>query len=226
MIEDGNGKRPGTRGGAVGFSIGLLGLRSPETAAHSRRVARRSYQVGRRLGFSKARCRALYLAGLLHDVGKIFSDPAILNKEGPLTPGEREHMELHVRDSVRIVALLEGLDDDLRPAIASHHEHLEGPGGYPREARGDAVPVEARVLSVVDVFDALTERRCYREGVPRGEAVRYLRSREGTQFDRDVVNALVDVLALGAGGRRDGASAERLVGASGGRQDLLQDVLN
>jgi putative nucleotidyltransferase with HDIG domain len=135
---------------------------------------------------------------LLHDIGKIATPDAILNKPGPLDDEERAVMRRHVPDGVRFVASV----GFLRPAldiIATHHEHVDG-SGYPRGLRGEEIPIGARMFIVCDAFDALTHDRPYRGAVSPDEALSELHRCRGRQFDGDVVDAfercLPDLLAV------------------------------
>lgn len=135
---------------------------------------------------------------LLHDIGKIATPDAILNKPGPLDPAEVEIMRRHVPDGVRFV----GSVGFLRPAldiVGTHHEHVDG-SGYPRGLRGEEIPIGARMFIVCDAFDAMAHDRPYRRALSTGQALAEMRRRRGSQFDPDVIDAferrIDDILAV------------------------------
>ncbi len=134
--------------------------RDPYTQGHCERLSRYAVAVGRRMGLGEEEVEALRRGGIVHDVGKVAIPDAILKKEGPLSPEERRIMEEHTLRGVEICKPLRSFRLVL-PIIRSHHEHLDG-SGYPDGLRGEEIPLTARILSVVDVFDALTTRRPYK----------------------------------------------------------------
>ncbi|MDT8989634.1 DUF3369 domain-containing protein [Curvibacter sp. APW13] len=142
------------------------------------------------------------LASILHDVGKVGTPDAVLLKPGKHTPEERQIMEQHalVGETVlaRAAQMVEGESSlSLGAAIAGgHHEHFDG-RGYPRGLKGSAIPLAARIVAVVDVFDALLHSRPYKEPWPFDQALAYVLERRGTQFDPDVVDALKAFLDRG-----------------------------
>lgn len=123
---------------------------------------------------------------LLHDVGKVVVPEAILDKPGPLTEEEEAIMRSHVTTGLRIVSPLGFLDHDALDVIRCHHEWYNG-AGYPAGLAGDAIPLSARVFSVVDAFDAMTTDRPYRSALPIAVALERLAGGAGEQFDPDVV---------------------------------------
>ena len=179
--------------------LGLLALsdaieaRDPYTRGHSVRVARMAHAIGMRLGFDEAELALLGLCGALHDVGKLFVPEAVLNKAGPLTVEELAEVRGHPEAGARMVAL----DRQLRPALAGvlyHHERWDG-AGYPTGRAGASIPIEARILAVVDSFDAMTSDRPYRLAITEDEAVAELARCRGTQFDPRVVDAFLEIPA-------------------------------
>jgi response regulator RpfG family c-di-GMP phosphodiesterase len=142
------------------------------------------------------------MASILHDVGKVGTPDHILFKPGKLTPEEREIMNQHAPMGAQIlartVALVEGTTYlSLGAEIAAgHHEHFDG-NGYPLGAKNYEIPLSARIVALVDVFDALLHKRPYKEPWPLEETMTYIRERSGTQFDPQVVAALDEVVAEG-----------------------------
>ena len=134
--------------------------KSPFTKGHSDRVKDYALELAGRLGLCQAETDLLRRGAILHDIGKIAVPDAILNKPGPLTAGERAAMQAHPDQGVRMVEPLESVRDTI-PLIRWHHERIDGTG-YPDGLAGDEIPLLTRVLSVADVFDALSSDRPYR----------------------------------------------------------------
>ena len=142
--------------------------KDPHTEGHSERLARYAVALARHLGLSEEQMVALERGGIVHDVGKVSIPDHILLKPGPLTPEERKIVELHPVIGERICALLQSFRLVL-PIIRHHHERLDG-SGYPEGLKDDKIPLTARILTVVDVYDALTTDRPYRKALSREEA--------------------------------------------------------
>jgi len=172
-----------------------LDLRDTGTALHSQTVGRYAEQIAIELGLDPAHVERVRLAGLLHDVGKIGVADPILRKPGPLDEHEWAEMRKHPELGARILA---GANlDDISAWVLAHHERPDG-FGYPAQLAGEAIPLEARILSVADSYEAMTSDRVYRPGMPREEALAELRRCAGTQFDERVVAAFVAVLERSA----------------------------
>jgi len=139
------------------------------------------------------------LASILHDVGKVSTPDNILLKPGIHTPEERVVMQSHASVGETILARASTMVDGMSyltfgaQIAGGHHEHFDG-GGYPRGLKGKEIPLAARIVAVVDVFDALLHRRPYKEPWPFADTLTYIRDRKGTQFDPEVVDALVDIV--------------------------------
>ncbi len=164
----------------------------PYTAEHTQVVAELCEGVGRRLGLSRAKLRALRHAALLHDVGKIAVPQEILNKPGKLTMEEFEQVKRHSIVGPRMLERVPQLRASL-PLIRSAHERWDG-HGYPDGLGGDEIPLGARIIAACDAFHAMTSDRPYRDALPHAHAVAELRCCAGTQFDPDAVAALLDLL--------------------------------
>jgi putative nucleotidyltransferase with HDIG domain len=175
--------------------------KDPTTEGHVQRVAQLSVLVGRKLGLDDRKLRTLRYGAMLHDVGKIGVPEEILNKPGGLTPEEKDLMEQHVEIGLRIIRDVEGLHE-IDPLIRYHQERWDGartgvryPGYF--GLAGEEIPLEARILSVVDAFDAITHDRPYRSGSPVEIAIEELRRESGRQFDPRLVEALIAVVSEG-----------------------------
>jgi putative two-component system response regulator len=143
--------------------------KDPYTAGHCERLSEYSECLGRRIGLSEEEIKALRRAGIIHDVGKVAVPETILLKPGKLTPDEWKIMREHPIVGERICAPLKSFRMVL-PIIRHHHEKLDS-SGYPDGLKGDQIPVTARVLTIVDVYDALVTARPYRRALPSAEAV-------------------------------------------------------
>jgi hypothetical protein len=167
-------------------------IKDKYTRGHSERVGRASVLIARELSMDEARLELLRFAGILHDVGKLGVPTRVLRKDGPLTPQERRVIELHPEyghDMVRGIGFL----GEARAAILHHHERLDG-SGYPYGLVGRQIPEFARVVAVADAFDAMTSTRSYRRARPVAVALEELKRCAGTQFDPQMVRALVRAL--------------------------------
>jgi putative nucleotidyltransferase with HDIG domain len=153
---------------------------------HSRRVADLSAAVAEWLGASPRGVARLRLAGLLHDVGKIHTPAAILDKRGPLTEAEYAVVKLHSEHGAAMVAPLG--DQELTAIVRHHHERYDG-RGYPAGLSGREIPLGARIVAVADTFDAVTSSRPYRPAIGEEEALDLLDAEAGSQLDPEVVVA-------------------------------------
>ncbi len=169
-------------------SIVMLGAaieaRDRHTNGHCRRLAELSTALGRRIGLDAYDLRALEQGGFVHDLGKVAIPDAVLFKRGALTRAEFALIKSHPIVGEQICAPLRTLDR-ARPIVRSHHETLDGQG-YPDGLRGGAVPLLAQVVSIADVFDALTNERPYRRAISAGGAVEHL-MREAKAHKRDSI---------------------------------------
>lgn len=166
----------------------IVDAKSSFTADHSNRVTQYSDGIAEQLGLSKPHRRWLRRAALLHDIGKLAVSNQILDKPGKLTEAEWEAVRSHPLHSERILARVSAFAD-IAPVAGAHHERLDG-RGYPYGMKGSAVTLEARILAVADVFDALTADRPYRLAMPVNEALAILNKDIGSAFDGDCVRAL------------------------------------
>ncbi|MDQ1529897.1 MAG: hypothetical protein QOE37_2, partial [Microbacteriaceae bacterium] len=163
-------------------------IRDGGTAAHCQNVGRYAAALGRELGLSDEIVERVRCAGVMHDLGKIGVPDAVLQKRGPLSEAEWAEMRKHPEIGAHI---LEGKDlTDVRRWVLEHHERPDG-RGYPYGLGPDQVPLEAKIIAVADAFEAMTADRVYRRGMPVGEACDRLLAGAGTQWDRNVVDAML-----------------------------------
>lgn len=162
------------------------------TGRHSVQVAYWAQSTARYLGFSDASSKSLYRAALVHDIGKVAIPSAMLCKKGPLNFEEWRLMKLHPTIGANIVNHIPDVSH-VAPWIEAHQEKFDGTG-YPHGLRGDQIPIEARVLTVVDSFNAMTSERCYRRALDREIAIFELHSKSGSHFDPKVVETFLAVI--------------------------------
>jgi putative nucleotidyltransferase with HDIG domain len=172
-----------------------LEARDPYLRGHSARVTSFAESLARLFGWAGERLEVLRLGGSLHDVGKISINASVLRKAGPLTEEERDQIRRHPVTGARLVECFEDFQAAL-PYVLHHHERWDG-SGYPHGLHGDTIPFEARLLGVVDAFDAMTSRRAYRPALSIEQALGELRRCAGSQFDPELALAFVDGWASG-----------------------------
>ena len=175
-----------------GFSA-MIEARDPYTSGHQRRVAELAVLIGKRMGLGKSRLETLRIAGMIHDVGKVYIPLDFLNKPGRLKEQEMSVIHLHPEVGADIFKSMD-CDWPISTIIRQHHERLDG-SGYPEGLSGDAILLEARILGVADVVDAMTSRRPYRDSLGLDAARKELAAHSGTRYDTDVVNHMLGLLA-------------------------------
>ena len=158
------------------------------TSGHSIRVSRYAAQTALRLGFTGERLEEIRLGAELHDIGKIGTREAVLNKPGPLTEEEFLHITEHTILGERILAPLARENPTVLRIVRHHHERMDG-RGFPDKLNGADIPIEARIVCVVDAFDAMTTNRAYRASRTPSEAMEELDRCVGAHFDAEVVAA-------------------------------------
>jgi HD-GYP domain-containing protein (c-di-GMP phosphodiesterase class II) len=168
------------------------------TGPHSLDVVALARKIGRRLSLSRSELLELELAARLHDVGKIRVPRELLLRPGPLTPDEREVVELHAGWGAQLVAQVPGMAA-VALAVRHHHERVDG-GGYPAGLTGEQIPLASRIIAVADAYATMVRGRCYRNPIPAANAVEELRVHSGMQFDARVVDAFAEVVGAFGGG--------------------------
>lgn len=172
----------------------VLETRSRETGNHVRRLALLSSLLGKHLGFTEEECVEIQNASPMHDIGKVAIPDSILLKPGKLTSDEFEKMKYHAEAGY---IMLKGSAHSIMNSAAiiawQHHERFDG-SGYPQGLKGDEIHIYARIVSVIDVFDALMHRRCYKEPWGLDKTLAVLREGNGSQFDPEVIETFLGII--------------------------------
>ncbi|MCP4895477.1 MAG: HD domain-containing protein [bacterium] len=176
--------------------------KSPWTAGHSERVTVLALGIGENLGLDPSELDSLHRGALLHDIGKLGVSASILDKAADLTVDEWQSIKAHSAIGVRILEPIPAFHDILT-TVGQHHERYDG-SGYPDHLVGDAIDIKARILSVADVYDAMTSHRPYRQGLHEESVVDLIVKDSGKKYDPDVIQAFVRVVTS-----QQGAFSER-----------------
>lgn len=168
-----------------------IDAKDPYTCGHSQRVALISRKLAELCGFEPAAVRNIYLAGLLHDIGKIGVPETVLCKAGKLTDAEYGTMKRHPVIGANILSNIRQMKSVI-PGVLHHHERIDG-RGYPDGLSGQAIPMEGRIVGLADCFDAMTSSRTYRRALPLGSVLAEIMRCAGTQFDPVLVDHLLSV---------------------------------
>jgi len=201
-------------------------------SCHVERVQYYAAALARQLEMPDMDRQAVEIGALLHDIGKLAVPEHILSKPGPLTPDERKKMQLHAQIGAQIVGAVP-FPCPVAPLVLSHHERWDG-AGYPSGLRGEQIPIGARILSVVDCFDALTSERPYRPAVSHETAIRIITAEAGRAFDPAIVARFTELLPMLTPPTHDGflrqlrlssdPDSGRLPAASGFRADAFAEI--
>lgn len=162
------------------------------TNGHSQRVGEYACRLAQRLGLEPKRIENIKIAAILHDIGKIGIDESILNKPGRLTDDEYDKIKQHPAIGVKIIKDIDFLKD-VSGIILSHHERYDGTG-YPEGRKHEDIVLEAQILSLADVFDALTSERPYRNAMTREEALEIIENGKGSQFDSKLADDFIKMI--------------------------------
>jgi putative two-component system response regulator len=170
--------------------------RDPTTAAHCARVTYLAGRLAAWMGWDEERLQRLSVGARLHDIGKVMISERILRKRGPLSPQELAEIRTHPSVGARLISPV-GPARDALPFVLYHHERWDG-RGYPTQRPGREVPEGARLLAVVDAFDAMTSTRPYRRALPTVHALAEIERCAGTQFDPELAQAFLKAWSAGA----------------------------
>jgi HD-GYP domain-containing protein (c-di-GMP phosphodiesterase class II) len=175
----------------VGSLASALDARDRHTSGHSRRVSERACAVAATMNLNLQELEEIQIGALLHDIGKIGISDSVLQKPGKLTDEEYKLIQQHPTIGRRILEGVNGFQPYL-PVVELHHENWDGTG-YPWGLSGETVPLCARIVHVVDAYDAMTSDRPYRPGMSHEDAIRILKTFAGTQFDPKVVEVFTNL---------------------------------
>ncbi len=173
--------------------IKILEIHDPYTKGHSEFVAEYSAKLAEELGMSKDEIRKTYWAGLLHDIGKVLVSSSILNKPGKLTTEEFDEIRKHPKYGYDILKTSDALKD-IAEIVYAHHERIDG-SGYPRGLKGDEIPFEAKIIAVVDSFNAMTSDRPYRPALSVNTAMKELIRGAGRLYEARIVRTFIHMIA-------------------------------
>lgn len=179
----------------AGAFASLADARSEYTLGHSHKVAEEAHRLARAVGLSSEHAQALRVAALLHDLGRLGVPPQVIAKADILNVGEMQLMRQHPSHSQRILEGLRGMEE-IALWVGAHHERPDG-RGYPEMMSGPEIPLEALIISVANVYVALTADRPYRTGLRRAEALKVLEGAAGTQLDPELVRIFCALKARG-----------------------------
>lgn len=178
------------RSNSISTILATLHEKNPREESHSRRVSEQCRRMGEALGWSEGKVQELKVMGLVHDIGKIAIDERILNKPGKLTPEEWLEMKRHPEIGYRLLSASPEMKV-FAHAILSHHERVDG-NGYPNGLLGEAIPRYAKILTIVDAYDAMTCERTYRVALSPEEACKELLRGVAKQFDQEMVEVFIE----------------------------------
>jgi putative nucleotidyltransferase with HDIG domain len=189
-----------------------IDAKSPWTLGHSERVTSCAIKIAEAMGLPVKELDVMRRGGLLHDIGKIGTPAAILDKPGKLTDDEMKQMREHVNIGARILQPIPGLADSMS-IVLQHHEWVNG-GGYPNGLTGDKITLHARIFAVADCYDALISDRPYRPGMPIERVMQIIGAGEGKQFDPLVVGVFRGIVEQGGVGTKQEESSKLMVEVS------------
>ena len=175
--------------GVIQSLASALDAKDAYTRGHSSRVADLSVELAKRLGYNEQQLANIRMGGLLHDIGKIGIDDAVLRKPGRLTDEEFEQIKKHPGIGYDILKGIHSFASIL-PIVRNHHESWDG-SGYPDQLAGDEIPRDAQIVAVADAFDAMTSDRPYRRGMPLEKVSKIFQEGRGSQWAADVVDTLL-----------------------------------
>lgn len=181
---------PSMRGKTVSAIITTLHEKNKREEQHSHRVSTLCENMGKVLGLPEDEIKELKTVGLLHDIGKIAIEENILNKPGRLTPGERQQIEKHPEIGYRILNTVNDMAE-MAEYVLAHHERWDGKG-YPKGLKGEEIPLQSRIITIADSYDAMISERSYRNALPEEVAIKELKVNAGIQFDPKLISIFIE----------------------------------
>jgi len=172
--------------------VSALEMKDTFTQGHARQVTEFSLSIGRKLGMPEEEMRDLYLGAILHDIGKIGTEEAVLNKPESLSLHEETLVREHPIKGTLFIVGIQNLSN-IVPTILHHHERWDGTG-YPGRLKGEQIPLHARIVCVADAFDAMISNRSFRDGMDREVAISEIIKKKDTQFDPFIVDVFIECL--------------------------------
>ncbi|WP_234123574.1 HD domain-containing phosphohydrolase [Clostridium hydrogenum] len=181
---------PSIRGKSINTIITTLHEKNKREEQHSYRVSELCERMGIAINLDDDEIIELKTVGLLHDIGKVAIEENILNKNGKLTDEEWEEIKRHTEIGYRILSTVNEMSD-IAEYVLAHHERWDGLG-YPRGLAGEKIPLQSRIITIIDSYDAMVSERSYREALPKEFAVKELKRNAGTQFDPQLVDVFTE----------------------------------
>jgi putative nucleotidyltransferase with HDIG domain len=168
-----------------------IDAKSKWTAGHSERVAKFVENIAIEMQLDEEKIRTLTISAVLHDIGKIAVPEQILDKPAKLTLNEFDIIKTHPVVGAKIISDIPAYENIL-PGVLYHHEHWDG-SGYPEGIKGQQIPLNSRIITVADVFDAITDDRPYRKGMNYNEAILFMKDQKGKLFDAEIVDIFIEL---------------------------------
>jgi putative nucleotidyltransferase with HDIG domain len=190
-----NRRITGALEGTIKVLAATVELRDPYTAGHQAQVSYLATRIAREMALSESEAHALGLAGLVHDIGKVTVPTEFLTRPGALRPAEFELIKDHARIGEELLSSID-FPWPIATIVGQHHERLDG-SGYPRGLVGDEILLPSRIMAVADVVEAMSRFRPYREALGEDRAIEEIRTKRGTLFDPDAVDACLSILESG-----------------------------
>ncbi|GLC29318.1 hypothetical protein bsdE14_07280 [Clostridium omnivorum] len=181
---------PSMRGKTINTIISTLHEKNKREEEHSLRVSKLCESMGTAIGLTEDEVKELKTVGLLHDIGKVAVEENILNKPGKLTDEEWEEIKRHPEIGYRILSTVNDLSE-MAGYVLAHHERYDGKG-YPKGLKGDNIPLQARIIAIVDTYDAMISERSYRNALPEEVAIEELKRNAGSQFDIKLTKIFIE----------------------------------
>ena len=169
----------------------ILEQKDPYTAGHERRVGALALAIAKKMNLDEEKQKQIYFAGYLHDIGKLSVPSEILSKPGKITEGEFGVIKEHVNSGYELTKEIE-LSWPISDIILQHHERMDG-SGYPNGVKGNQIQLEARILAVSDVIEAMTAHRPYRPGFSIEKALDEIKKNAGKLYDKEVSKAAIEL---------------------------------